>query len=275
MGRPPGRRDEPVRRIHLEWTLLACERDLQPVEEPREAAVGLDRALPRPRQRRGVVDGDQAEPKAAIGEPARQVELRDVAAEEVLEVDGGHEQVDPLWRFGADVELERLAPSSDSARVPGWVVTGCARAPLRARRHARVAARTARGQLTSRDQPDRMPPRDAPEQRALDPERLVAADQPPRAPKPEPGHRPWRALAVGQQAYGAPLSRCSSGRRTGARAPSRTGAGGRPPRSRCLARPPSSSGAGARACRSRPTPRRERGPAFARAWPSAAPRCWT
>ena len=117
MGRPPGRRDEPVCRIHFERTLLACERDLQPVEEPRKAAVGLDRALPRPWQRRGVVHGDQAEPKAAIGEPARQVELRNAAAEGVLEVDGGHEQVDPLWRIGADVELERLHPLGQGPRA--------------------------------------------------------------------------------------------------------------------------------------------------------------
>ena len=50
-----------------------------------------------------------------------------------------------------------------------------------------------------------MPPGDAPEQPALGPQSLVAARQPPRAPKPQPGHPSWRAFAVHEQADGAPL----------------------------------------------------------------------
>ena len=68
----------------------------------------------RRRQRRRLVHRHEAHPQTALGEAARQVELRDVAAEEVLQVDRRDQQVDPLEGASG----RRSAPAAGlSARV--------------------------------------------------------------------------------------------------------------------------------------------------------------
>ena len=67
---------------------LAAEGDLDAVEEPVEARVGLD--LRAPRRAAAAATGSTVTMRTrapALGEPPGEVELRDVAAEEVLEVD--------------------------------------------------------------------------------------------------------------------------------------------------------------------------------------------
>ena len=74
---------------------------------------------PRPASRqsagseRGRVDGHDPDPQALLGEPASEVELGDVAAEEVPEVDRRQQQVDPLGLVLADGQLERLDDATE------------------------------------------------------------------------------------------------------------------------------------------------------------------
>ena len=105
--RPPGRGDPRVRRARRQRVRLAREGQLDAVEHAREAVVALQLVAPARGQRPGRVDRDHADPRAALGEPPREVELPDVAPEEVLEVDRRDEQVDPRRRVGAHVEPQR------------------------------------------------------------------------------------------------------------------------------------------------------------------------
>jgi hypothetical protein len=85
--RPPGRRDEAIEATDLDAARLAAERDLDALEEPLEPAVGLDPPPPRRRERADRVDRDDAHPLAPGRQPRGEVELPDVPAEEVLQVD--------------------------------------------------------------------------------------------------------------------------------------------------------------------------------------------
>ena len=84
VGAPPGRGDEAVRPADVDSSCLASEHDLDAIEEPLQALVRLEIALPGPRQRGHGVHGDDPDADAALGEAACEVELADVAPEEVL-----------------------------------------------------------------------------------------------------------------------------------------------------------------------------------------------
>ena len=132
---PPRGGDEAVGAADLEARALAGEHDLDAVEEAGEPLVGLQALLPVARQRRHRVDGDDPHPQPALGQAAGEVELRDVAAEEVLEVDRRDEQVDPLGRVVADRQLERRDLLGDDPR------RALGAAPARARGQARGGQR--------------------------------------------------------------------------------------------------------------------------------------
>ena len=130
---------------------LAAERDLDRVEEPRRA-----RCRPRPAARQSAgsaptrVDGRPCRTRsAALGQPAGEVELGDVAAEEVLEVDRRDQQVDPLRR----VVATRPARAARSCRATRRAVAGVAggRAPGRgAERRRRHASRRSASRAVAR-----------------------------------------------------------------------------------------------------------------------------
>src|SRR5205085_8358163 len=86
---------------------LAPERDLDIVEESGQSVVGLDRRAPRPGERAHGVHGHDPGADPALLQPPREVELGDVATEEVLEVDGRYQDVDARRGVVAEGELER------------------------------------------------------------------------------------------------------------------------------------------------------------------------
>ncbi len=77
---------------------VATEADLDAVPQALEPAVALEPLAPVAGQRADRVDGHDPHPLAPLGERRGEVELADVAAEEVLEIDRRDQQVDPLRR---------------------------------------------------------------------------------------------------------------------------------------------------------------------------------
>ena len=120
VGRPPGGGHERVAAADLEPRRLAPEGDLDGVEEPGQPAVGLEVALPGARERPDRVDGDDPDAQAELGQAPGEVELADVAPEEVPEVDGRDEHVDPRRGVVADGEAQGLdlLPDAPQAGVP-------------------------------------------------------------------------------------------------------------------------------------------------------------
>jgi hypothetical protein len=107
VGAPPRTGDEAIGAADLDTARLAAELDLDAIEQTGEATVRLDLATPGARQGRYAIDGQDPHPQAALGEAASQVQLGDVAAEEVLEVDRRDQDVDASRRDVRDGELER------------------------------------------------------------------------------------------------------------------------------------------------------------------------
>ena len=137
------RRDEAVAAADLERRRLAAEHDLDAVENAGQALVGLHRAPPVARQRRHRVDGDDAHAQPALGQAPSEVELRDVAAEEVLEVDRRDEHVDAR---AARRRGRRARAGRSSRRSRGRAAGAAAARPRRrgGRRHRVEPQRPAR-----------------------------------------------------------------------------------------------------------------------------------
>ena len=184
-----------VAAAHLDPLRLAPEDDLDLVEHPVEPAVGLDVAPPALRQRADGVDGDDPHPLAARRQPPREVELADVAAEEVLEVDRGDEQVDPPRRAVAHRQPQRRDLLGDRAhgRLGGRAGAG---PRVEGGRRQRVEAREA-GRRVARARRQQPPPREAVGEHPLGAERVAApAQQLLRAAPGQPRQRGERAVGA-------------------------------------------------------------------------------
>ena len=116
VGAPPGAGDEAVRAADLDTARLAAELHLDPIEKTGEAAVCLDLPAPAARQGWHAIDRQDPHAQAALREAASQVQLGDVAAEEVLEVDRRDEDVDTHRRNVRDGELEGRGLLHDLSR---------------------------------------------------------------------------------------------------------------------------------------------------------------
>ena len=168
---------------------FASERDLNRVEQATQAAVGLDVALPRRRQRPGRVDGDDPHPQPARREPAREVELRDVAAEQVAQVDRGNEQVHAPRRAVGDRQAQRRDLLRHGAQLR---LTGSARLRRADRAAAAGSRRAAGGAAVDRAALAAMqvPPRERVREHPLGAERLPALPGDlARAAQPQARHR--------------------------------------------------------------------------------------
>ena len=235
VGRPPGRRDERVGAADLQPGRLAAEHHLDPVEHSRQPAVRLELALPPAGERADRVDGHHPHPQPALGQAAGEVELGDVAAEEVREVDRRDQQVDARRRVVAHARGAAARPSRRSRAAPARRGRG-ARARVERGRRYRVEPQAALRGVARRQRQQPSPER----ARAPASTRPPSVSRPLPAQLPEPAHgqrRDRRERAVGaQEARRA----CAAGggasaRRRAARARCRTGTTGRRRRSSACA----------------------------------------
>ena len=174
------------------------------VEQAVQAAVGLDVAPPRPRQRPGRVDGDDPHPQPARREPARQVELRDVAAEQVAQVDRRDEQVHAPRRAVGDRQAQRRDLLRHGTQL---LLAGSARLRRRIdqRRRDRVEPQEALRPIAGVRR-DQVPPRERVREHPLAAERLPALPGDlARAAQPQARHRDDRPLARRELLQRAPL----------------------------------------------------------------------
>ena len=191
---------------HLQPLRLAPEGHLDRVEDAVEALVGLHPALPVARERADRVDGHDPHAGAALGQPPRQVELGDVAAEEVRQVDRGDQQVHPLRRVVGHEQLERrdLLGHRARPRALGAAPPGPRR---QVRRRHRVQAQAPPG---PRAAPGRQRHQPAPQEREEDarPRRPASAAVPVSsraAARGEPAERRGRRVRRRERAQRAPL----------------------------------------------------------------------
>jgi hypothetical protein len=107
VGRPPGGGDERVLTAARDRRRLAPEHDLDGIKDAVEPAVGLQRGPPGARQRPDRIDGDDAHACARLSQALGQRQLGDVAPEEVLEIHGRDQQIDPRWSGWISGEAQR------------------------------------------------------------------------------------------------------------------------------------------------------------------------
>ena len=170
VGGPPRRGHEAIAARHLQARRLAAEGDLDPVEQPVEPAVALDVRGPVPRQRADRVDGDDPHAQALLREPPREVELGDVAAEEVAQVERRDEHVHASRGVVAHGEAQRRDLLGQRAQRR---VADRARARPRVQRRRRDGVQApAALRFVARREGERAAPRERVEQHPLRPERL-------------------------------------------------------------------------------------------------------
>ena len=207
MRRPPGRRDEAIARVDRDrGVAVAGEGDLDRVEEPVETGVALDLLAPVGGQRRRRIDGHDPRSQPLLGELAGEVELGDVAAEEVAELDRRQQQVDALRLGWAHGQLERLDGPGEHERPlvidPGDVL-GHVLARLLLGQPRVVGQSRDRPRMEGSERRDAAAPEQAVGDDPLGPHRLGHPDPVAQAAKLEPGEGERRALGGGEAAEDA------------------------------------------------------------------------
>ncbi len=117
MRRPPRGRDEGVTAMHRQRDLaIRGVDDRHALEEPLEAGIVRERTPPSRRVVVAVVHDHEPNRIARVGQPERQVELAEIAREEMLNVDGRCQQIHAPGLRGVDRETERRDLPLDDAQ---------------------------------------------------------------------------------------------------------------------------------------------------------------
>src|SRR5438309_12096704 len=98
MSRPPSGRDEYVILIDFQRRRSVegiCHLDT--LKQPLESLESLELLLPKCRQVLAVIHYDDSYVDAGFGESSREVKFGDVATKNVLEINGGDQEVNPSW----------------------------------------------------------------------------------------------------------------------------------------------------------------------------------
>ena len=177
-----------VRGAELERRTFATERDLDSSNRPVEPARRPRSARRQSRQRRRPDRRSRSARAPRAGQPAGEVELADVAAEEVVQVDRRDQQVDPLGASSRVASSSGATFSATTARAgerdrrPGPLLGQVGGGTASSR--SRAAGRSRRGAASSRRQRERVG------QHPLGAERLRPPEQSSRAAAPAAARHP-------------------------------------------------------------------------------------